>query len=125
MSFCLQKGMLGRIREQISEYPKRICGFLPAQEFSKTMPWFSPGYKSTDNISYFFFKMIRLDKEKDNIRSKYVYFYFFRKTFNSHNFETTNHIAHVIFVFYSATKTHLLTNQNAHTTQINILIIIY
>ena len=31
--------------------------------------------------------------------------------------ETANHIAHIIFVFYSAVKTHLLTNQKAHTIE--------
>ena len=47
---------------------------------------------------YFFYKIIifRLNKEKDDIPSVYVYFNFFHKTVNSHNFETVNHIAHVL-----------------------------
>ena len=40
------------------------------------------------------------------------------RTVNSHNSETVNHIAHVIFVLHSAMKTHLLTNQNPRTIQI-------
>ena len=43
---------------------------------------------------YFFYKIIfRRKKEKDNIRSAYVYFDFFDETVNSHNLETANHIA--------------------------------
>ena len=44
--------------------------------------------------------------------------YFFHETVNSNNLERANHIAQVIFVFHSAMKTHLLTNQNARTIQI-------
>ena len=71
---------------------------------------------------YFVYEIISfcLDKEKDDrdVRSAYVYFKFFHETVNSHNLETANHIAHVIFVFHSAMKTHFLTNQNARTIQI-------
>ena len=65
----------------------------------------------------FFYKTIifRLNKEKEGIRSLYVFFY---KTLKSYNLEIANHIAYVIFVFYGTMKTHLLTNQNARTTQI-------
>ena len=63
---------------------------------------------------YFFYKIIfHLNKKKDGIRSVYAYLYFFHETVNSHNLETANHTAHVIFVLHSAMKTHLLTNQNA------------
>ena len=69
---------------------------------------------------YFFYKIIIfcLNKEKDDTQSVYVYFNFFHETVNSHNLETANHIAHVIFVLYRAIKTHLLTNQNARSIQI-------
>ena len=69
----------GRIREQISENRRRSA------EFSQTLPRFSPG---TDNMFYFFYKTIfRLNKEKDDIRSAYVYFNFIHETINSHNLE--------------------------------------
>ena len=45
-------------------------------------------------------------------------FNFFYETINSHNLETANHTAYVIFVLHSTMKTHLLTSQNAHTIQI-------
>ena len=45
-------------------------------------------------------------------------FSFFYTTVNSHNLETANHIAHVIFMLYTAMKIHLLTNQNSGTIQI-------
>ena len=69
---------------------------------------------------YFIYKIIifRLNKERDDIRRAYVYFSFFYETVNSHNLETANHIAYVIFVLHNAMKTHLLTNQNAQTIQI-------
>ena len=56
----------------------------------------------------FLYKIIilRRNKEKDDIRSAYVYFNFFHETVNSHNLESANHIAHFI-VIYSAMKTHL------------------
>ena len=74
----------------------------------KRLPRFSPGCEGTENMFYFFYKIIifRLNKEKDDIRSAYVYFNFFHETVNSHNLETANHNAHVIFVLHSAMKTH-------------------
>ena len=48
--------------------------------------------------------VFRFNKEKDDIRSAFI--------------KTANHIPHVIIVFHSAMKTHLLTNQNARTIQI-------
>ena len=39
-------------------------------------------------------------------------------TVNSHNSETVEPHAHVIFVLHSAIKAHLLTNENSHTIQI-------
>ena len=57
---------------------------------------------------YFFYKTIFCrNKEKDDIRSAYVYFNFIHKAVNSHNLEAANHIAHVIFILHSAIKTHL------------------
>ena len=51
---------------------------------------------------YFVYEIISfcLDKEKDDrdVRSAYVYFQFFHETVDSHNLETANYIAHVIFV---------------------------
>ena len=40
---------------------------LPAGEFSQTLPRFSPGYEGTDNMFYFFYKIIifRFNEEKD------------------------------------------------------------
>ena len=65
-----------RIREQIRE--NLICsrgfspvrGFSHAREFSQTLPLFSaPGYEGTENMFYFFYKMIFLhSEEKDDIR---------------------------------------------------------
>ena len=47
-------------------------------EFSQTLPKFSPGYEGTENMFYFFYKIIifRLTKEKDDIR--YVNFDFLK-----------------------------------------------
>ena len=73
----------------------------------KTLPSFPPGYEDTENIFYFFYKIIfRLSKKKDDkiIRRAYVYFNFFHKTVNSYNLETANHNAHVIFVLYTLWK---------------------
>ena len=69
---------------------------------------------------YFFYKIIifRFNKEKDDIRSAYVYLNFFHETVTSHNLETEATILLVIFVLHSPMKTHLLTNQNARTIQI-------
>ena len=51
-------------------------GFLPAREFSQTWLRFSPGYGGTDNMFYFFYKIIifSLNKEKDDIQSAYCKF---------------------------------------------------
>ena len=47
--------------------------FSPAREFSQTLPSFSPGYEGTENMFYFFYKIIfRLNKKKDDIRSAYT-----------------------------------------------------
>ena len=72
--------------------------FLPAQEFSQALPRFSPGYEGTENMFYFFYKIIifRINKEKDNIRSAYD---FFHETVNSHNLETANH--YILYIWYS------------------------
>ena len=48
----------GRIREQISKNSRRSRGFSFAQKFSQTFPRFSAGYGGTDNIFYFFYKII-------------------------------------------------------------------
>ena len=47
---------------------------------------FSPGYEGTENMFYFFNKIITfcLNKEKDDIRSAYVYLNFFHETVTSH-----------------------------------------
>ena len=61
------------IHEQISENPRRSRGFSPAREFSQTLTRFSPSYKGTDNMFYFFlYKIIifRFNKEKDDIRGE-------------------------------------------------------
>ena len=70
---------------------------------------------------YFFYIIFRLNKEKDDIRSAYAYFDFFHETVNSYKLETANDIAHVIFVFHSAMRTYLLTNQNARAIQIIVV----
>ena len=64
-------------------------------------PRFSPGYGGTENMFYFFYKIIifRLNKEKDDIQSAYCKF--------SQLGDRVNHIAHVICVLNSAMKTHL------------------
>ena len=81
--------MFGGIREQISENPRRSWGFLPAREFSQTFPRFSPGYEGTDIMFYFFYKIIFcFNKEKDFIRSAFVYLNFFHETVTSHNLKT-------------------------------------
>ena len=55
----------------------------------KTQSRFSTGYGGTENIFYFFYNIIifRLNKEKNVIRSSYVYFNFFHENVNSHNLE--------------------------------------
>ena len=66
----------GRIWEHISENPRQSRGFLPAREFSQTLPRFSTGYGGTDNMSYFFYKIIIfiVNKKKDCLRSAYCKF---------------------------------------------------
>ena len=51
---------------------------------------FSPGYEGTDNMFYFFYKIIIVyfNKEKNFIRCAYVYLHFFPETVTSHNLET-------------------------------------
>ena len=73
-----------------------------------------------ENIFYFFYEIIifRLNKEKDYIRSTCTQFNFFHEAVNSYNLKTAKHIAHVIFVLYSAMTTRLLPNQNARTIEI-------
>ena len=68
--------MFGIIREQISENPRRSQGFSPAREFSQTLPRFSTGCGGTDNMFYFFYKIIIFiaNKEKDDIQSTYCKF---------------------------------------------------
>ena len=69
--------------------PKTQTRVSPAGEFSQTLPRFSPDYEGTENIFYFFYKIIvfRFNKEKNNIRSACVYFNFFHETVTSHNLE--------------------------------------
>ena len=69
-------------------------------ENSQTLRRFSPDYEGAEKMFYFFYKIIifHLNKKKDDIRSAYVYFDFFHETVNSHNLETANHTAHIIFV---------------------------
>ena len=57
---------------------------------TQTLLRFSPGYEGTDNMFYFFYKIIvfGFSKEKDDIRNAYVYFNFFHETVTSHNLET-------------------------------------
>ena len=71
--------------ERLGEFESRS----PAREFSQILPRFSTEYEGTDNIFNFFYKIsiFRLNKEKDDIRSAYIYFSFFNETVNSHNFE--------------------------------------
>ena len=71
-------------------------------------------------ISFIKLLFFRRNKEKDDIRSAYVYFNVFHETVNSHILKADNYISHVIFVLHSAMKTHLYTNQTARTIQINL-----
>ena len=69
----------------------------------KLSPRFSPGYEGTDNMFYFFYKIIifRLNKEKYEARTE-----------NFQILKTANHIAQVIFVLHSACrpiKIHVLS----------------
>ena len=100
--------MFGRIREQISENPRRSRGFSPAREFSQTLPSFYQAVKAQITCFISFYKIIfRRNKEKGDLRSAYVYFNFIHQTVNSPNLEAANHIAHIIFVLHNAMKTHL------------------
>ena len=60
----------------ISENPRRSRGFSPAREFSQTLPRFSTGYGGTDNMFYFFYKIVIfiVSKEKDGLLSAYCKF---------------------------------------------------
>ena len=59
-----------RIWEQINENPR----FLPPREFSQGLPRFSPGYKGTENMFYFFSKIIifRPKKAKDHNKARMI-----------------------------------------------------
>ena len=47
--------------------------FSPAREFSQTLPRFSPDYEGTENMFYFFYKIIfHFNKEKDDMLNAYV-----------------------------------------------------
>ena len=80
-----------------------VKGFSPAREFSQILPRFSPGYEGTDNMFYFFYKIIIFcfNKEKDYIRNAYVYLNF------SHLGDRGNHDDNVIFVLHNTMTTHL------------------
>ena len=57
----------------------------PAQEFSQTLPRFSPDYEVTASMFYFFHKItiFQHSKEKEDIQSVYlynIYFNFFHET---------------------------------------------
>ena len=82
-------------------------GFSPAREFSQALPRFSPGYEGTENMFYFFYKIIvfRLNNEKGGIRSAYVKLYFILEAVNSHNLDAANTTAHTCWL----TKTHALS----------------
>ena len=88
----------GENRVEFESRSVKTLEFSPAQEFSQALPRFSPGYEGTENMFYFFYKIIifRINKEKDNIRSAYV---FFHETVNSHNLETANH--YILYIWYS------------------------
>ena len=66
---CLQS--LVKNEANVWENSRRSRGFPPAREFSQTLPRFSPGYEGTENMFYFFYKIIIFcfNKEKDFIRS--------------------------------------------------------
>ena len=85
-SFSLSLHSLAKT-EANSENPRRSRGFSPARELPQTLLRFSPGYEGTENMFYFFYRIIifRLNKEKDDIRSAHVFFNFFHETVNSHN----------------------------------------
>ena len=99
---------LGELEGRSIKHILRSRGFSTARQFSQTLPSFSPGYEGTENMFYFFYKIIifRLYKKKGNIRSAYIYyrlsFNMFHETLNSHNLEKAEHI----FVFHSAMKIH-------------------
>ena len=97
--------MFGEFKSRSVKTRDAVENFLPALEFSQTFPSFLPGYEGTEKMFYFFYKIISiLKKEKDDIRSAYVYFNFSHETVNFHVLETANHIAHVIFVLRSACR---------------------
>ena len=80
--------------------------------------FFTRLWKHREHVLFFSKIIFGLNKEKGDIWSVYVYFNFFHEIVNSHNLETANNIAHVVFVLYISIKTHMLTNQTAPTIQI-------
>ena len=70
------RGTFGRIQEQIIENSRCSQGFPPAWELSQTLSRFSTVYGGTDNMFYFFYKIIIfiVNKEKDDIQSVYCTF---------------------------------------------------
>ena len=106
--------MFGRTEEQISENPRCSRGFSPAREFLQTL-WRFTGYGGTDNMFYFFYKIIifSVDKEKDDKN------YTTARTVNSHNSETVK--PHCSRHFRSSLRyenTLVVTNQNPRAIQI-------
>ena len=113
------KWTFGKIQEKISKNPRLSLEFSPARDFSQTLPRFLQGYEGTENMFYFFMKLFFsvLTKRKA-IYVAYIFYFtdFFHETVNSQNLETT-----IIFVLHGAMKTHLKTNQKAHTVLSKLL----
>ena len=125
---------LGKIQKRISENPNISSIVISKQKifiqliiegfhFAKFSP--DQDMKAREKIFCFFYKItsFQLNKKRDDIWSAYVYFNFFHETVNSHNLGTANHIAHVIFVLYSAMKT--LIDQSKRTYYPNYFINIH
>ena len=108
-----QRRTFGRIREQISweqnqfgENSRRRREFSPAQEFSETLPRLSTGYGGTDNMFYFFYKIISF-----LIKSKTIYeaqIYTFMKLYILTTRRKSNHIALWKYTCWPI-KTHVLS----------------
>ena len=98
--------IVGDLLPQLCSNDSMRCNrrFSPAREFSQTLPRIFTGYEGTNNMFYFFYEIIifRLNKEKDYIRSAYVYLNFFHKTVTSCNLETEPNI---FLVLHSAINT--------------------
>ena len=94
--------MFGKIREQISENPRRSRGFSPAREFSQALLRFSTDKKEQKTCFISLIKLIfsLLTKRKTIYEAR---------TVNSQR--QSNHIAHTIFVLHSFT----LVDQSKHT----------